>query len=221
MKKQTVYFLSAIIFLSVCRGLYAQPFSIARVKYHGGGDWYNDPSCIPNLCRFIKKNTKILINEKEAQVSLDKEELFSYPVLFLTGHGMISFSDKEAENLRNYLLNGGFLYADDDYGMDKSFRREMKKVFPEREFTELPFSHGIYSVKYKFKNGLPKIHEHDGKAPQGFAIFDDFGRIMVFYTYETNISDGWADPEVHNDPPEKRLEALKMGTNIVVWALLH
>ncbi len=194
---------------------------IARVKYRGGGDWYNDPSVIPNLCRYLKEHTGIDAVEREARVSLTDNSLFSYPILYLTGHGRISLSDEEASRLRTYLLKGGFLYADDDYGMDKFFRKAIKKVFPDRKLIELPFSYGIYHVFYNFPNGLPKIHKHNGKPPQGFGIFDDRGRLMVFYTYETNISDGWADPGVHNDPPEKREEALKMGVNIVVWALLH
>jgi len=130
-------------------------------------------------------------------------------------------SDEEIDRFRNYLLHGGFLYADDDYGMDKYFREIMKKVFPDRSLIELPFSHGIYQIQFQFDNGLPKIHEHDEKPPQGFGIFDDTGRLMVYYTMETNISDGWADPEVHNDPPEKREAALRMGANIIIWALLH
>ena len=194
---------------------------IARVKYRGGGDWYNDPSAIPNLCRYLKTYTGIDVAEDEAKVSLTDETLFSYPILFLTGHGRILFSEEEIDRLRTYLLRGGFLYADDDYGMDKPFRESMKKVFPDRQLMELPFSHGIYHIHFRFNNGLPKIHEHDEKPPQGFGLFDDEGRLMVFYSYETNISDGWADPEVHNDPPEKREAALKMGSNIMVWALLH
>ena len=194
---------------------------IARVKYRGGGDWYNDPSAIPNLCRYLKTVTGVDIAEEEAKVSLTDETLFSYPILFLTGHGRILFSQEEIDRLRTYLLRGGFLYADDDYGMDKHFRESMKKVFPDRQLMELPFSHGIYHIHFRFDNGLPKIHEHDEKPPQGFGLFDDDGRLMVFYSYETNISDGWADPDVHNDPPEKREAALKMGSNIMVWALLH
>ena len=194
---------------------------LARLKYQGGGDWYNDPSAIPNLCRFLKENTNVDVAEEEANVSVLEESLFSYPILFLTGHGRIAFSQEEAERLRKYLLYGGFLYADDDYGMDSFFRATMKQIFPERPTVELPFSHGIYHIHYRFDSGLPKIHEHDNKPPQGFGIFDDAGRLMVFYTYETNISDGWADPEVHNDPQEKREAALRMGTNIVLWALMH
>ena len=194
---------------------------IARVKYQGGGDWYNDPSAIPNLCEFVRMNTHVDVSLEEAQVSLTDEKLFSYPFLFLTGHGQLSLSDDESMQLRNYLLHGGFLYVDDDYGLDESFRAAMKKVFPSRELIELPFSHGIYSIHYRFDNGLPKIHEHDNKPPQGFGIFNDDERLMVFYTYETNISDGWVDPDVYEDPPEKRDAALKMGTNILIWSLLN
>lgn len=224
MKKhfQTIIYL--LIILSA--GLFGQePAStslvIARVKYHGGGDWYNDPSVIPNLARFIKQHTLTDIAEQETQVSLTDESLFSYPILYLTGHGQLSLSSTEAERLRMYLLRGGFLYVDDDYGLNSDFLKAMKMVFPDRELKEIPFSHGIYHIFYSFENGLPKIHEHDNKPPRGYGIFDDQGRMMVFYTYETNISDGWADPEVHGDPQEKREAALKMGTNIVLWALMH
>jgi hypothetical protein len=192
---------------------------IARVKYSGGGDWYNDPSAIPNMANYIKTKVGVDIAEEEAHVSILDESLFSYPILFLTGHGRILLSDEEVLRLRTYLLKGGFLYVDDDYGMDKSFRSVMKKIFPERELIELSFSHGIYHIYYRFENGLPKIHEHDNHPPQGFGIQDDNNRVMVFYTYETNISDGWADPQVHKDPPEKREAAFKMGVNILVWAL--
>jgi hypothetical protein len=196
-------------------------FSIGRLKYGGGGDWYNDPTAIPNLCRFLKKNTLVFAREEETKVDLKSNLLFECPILFMTGHGRIVLSTEEIERLRLYLLEGGFLYADDDYGMDTHFRSLMKKVFPDRELVELPFSHGIYSIQFVFSNGLPKIHEHDNKPPQGFGIFDAAGRMMVFYTYETNISDGWVDADVYNDPDEKREAALKMGANIVIWALLY
>lgn len=195
--------------------------TIARLKYSGGGDWYNDPSAIPNLCRFIRKYTRIAISEQEGKVSLLDESLFSYPILFMTGHGKIGLSEEETARLRDYLIHGGFLFADDDYGMDKYFRETMSKVFPNRPLMELPFSHGIYHIHFSFPNGLPKIHEHNNKPPQGFGIFDDSGRLMVFYCYESNISDGWTDARVHNDPEEKRQAALRMGLNIIVWALLH
>ena len=194
---------------------------IGRVKYRGGGDWYNDPTAVPNLCRYLKTHTLVDVAEDEAKVALTDESLFSYPILFITGHGRILLSEEEASRLRMYLLRGGFLYADDDYGMNPSFREAMEKILPDRPMVELPFSHGIYTVHYRFPNGLPKIHEHDNNPPQGFGIFDDSGRLMVFYTYETNLSDGWADPQVHGDPPEKREAALQMGVNIVLWALLN
>ena len=191
---------------------------IARVKYSGGGDWYNDPSSEVNLLNYINQNTNIQVDPEYEYVSLASDNIFSYPIIFLTGHGNVNFSDKEISNLRAYLQNGGFLYIDDDYGIDKFIRKEMKKVFPDQEFRELPFSHGIYSCHFNFPNGLPKIHEHDGKAPQGFGLFNN-GRLCVFYTFETNLADGWADQTAHNDSPEVREKALKMGVNIVVWAL--
>jgi len=198
----------------------ASSFTVARLKYHGGGDWYNDPCIIPNLLKFMKENTNVDVAADEKRVEITDQALFSYPVVFMTGHGRISFSDEEAEILSRYLTHGGFLYADDDYGMDTFFRQEIKKVFPDKQLLELPFSHPIYHVHYEFPNGLPKIHEHDGGPPHGYGIFHE-GRLVVFYTFNTNISDGWADPDVHGDPPEKRLEALKMGTDIMVYALMN
>jgi len=193
-------------------------FSIARLKYSGGGDWYNDPSAEVNLLNFIKRNTNIKVDARYRFVEISSEEIFSYPFLFVTGHGNVVFSDDEVERLRLYLENGGFLYIDDDYGLNNAIRREMKKVFPAKDFIELPFNYGLYNVFYNFENGPPKTHEHDKNPPQGFGIFVE-GRLAVYYTYESNPSDGWADAIVHNDPPEKREEALKFGTNIVVWAL--
>jgi hypothetical protein len=198
----------------------ASSVKMARVKYNGGGDWYNDQSADINLMKFVKQNTNINCSPVYEFVDLASDNIFLYPILFLTGHGTVNFSDAEVRNLRAYLQNGGFLYIDDDYGLDASIRKEMKKVLPEQQFVELPFSHGIYSCHFKFPNGLPKIHEHDNKPPQGFGLFHE-GKLCVFYTYETNPSDGWADPDVHNDPPEKREQALKIGTNIIVWALTH
>lgn len=193
---------------------------LARVKYSGGGDWYNDPSAEVNLLKFVRDHTSIAVEPTYEFVEVNSEQLFTYPMIFLTGHGNIVFTDNEVKRLRTYLENGGFLYADDDYGMDRAFRREMKKVFPAQEFVELPFSHGIYHAQFDFPNGPPKTHEHDKKTPQGFGLFHN-GRLVVYYTYETNPSDGWADAEVHDDPPEKRLEALQFGTNIIVWALTN
>lgn len=195
-------------------------FVLPRVKYSGGGDWYNDPSAEVNLLKFIAQNTNIKTNPIYKFVDLSSPDIFNYPMLFLTGHGNVNFSPKEASNLKAYLQNGGFLYIDDDYGLDEFIRKEMKKVFPEQDFVELPFSHPIFSILYNFPNGVPKIHEHDNKPPKTFGLFHQ-GRLCVVYTYESNPSDGWADPEVHRNSPEKRLEALKFGANLVVWALTH
>lgn len=193
-------------------------FQIARLKYNGGGDWYNDPSAEVNLLRFVQANTNIKVNAEYKFVDIASDEIFSYPFLFLTGHGNIVFSSDEAKRLRTYLENGGFLYIDDDYGLDKAVRREMKKVFPENDFIEVPFSNKIFNIFYKFDNGIPKTHEHDKNPPQTFGIFLG-NRLAVLYTFESNPSDGWADPEVHNDPKDKREEALKFGTNIIIYAL--
>ncbi|HUI10777.1 MAG TPA: DUF4159 domain-containing protein [Bacteroidota bacterium] len=195
-------------------------FAITRLKYAGGGDWYNGPTEEVNLLTFVHRVTGIDTDPRYRFVDVADDALFGHPFLFMTGHGNIAFTDAEARRLRTYLENGGFLYADDDYGMDKAFRREMKKVFPDRDLTELPFSYGLYHCQFEFPAGVPKTHEHNGKAPQGFGIFDH-GRLVVYYTYESNPSDGWDDPDVHGDPEEKRQEALRFGTNIVVWALMH
>lgn len=193
-------------------------FQIARLKYNGGGDWYNDPSSEVNLLQFVNKNTNIKVRSEYVFVDINNNELFSYPFLFMTGHGNIVFSNSDAEKLKTYLENGGFLFVDDDYGLDKSFRREVKKIFPENELKEIPFSHGIYNCFYDFSNGPPKIHEHDNKAPKGYGIFID-ERLVLFYTVESNPADGWADKRTHNDSDQKREEALKFGTNIIIWAL--
>ncbi len=212
----TIFLLTGFILSTFAQG--QGTFTIARLKYNGGGDWYNDPSAEVNLLNFIKRNTNIKVDARYRFVEISSEEIFSYPFLFVTGHGNVVFSEDEVERLRLYLENGGFLYIDDDYGLDNAIRREMKKVFPAKDFIELPFNYGLYNVFYNFENGPPKTHEHDKNPPQGFGIFVE-GRLAVYYTYESNPSDGWADEVVHNDPPEKREEALKFGTNIVVWAL--
>jgi hypothetical protein len=191
---------------------------LARVKYSGGGDWYNDPSAEVNLLRYVQNHTNIAVIPEYEFVDLASDNIFAYPLLFMTGHGTVSFSEQEVKRLRSYLDHGGFLYIDDDYGMDQSIRRELRKVFPDQELQELPFSHPIYTAHFTFTNGLPKIHEHDGKPPRGYGLFCG-KRLCVFYTVETNPSDGWADPDVHHDPPEKREAALKIGTNIIVFAL--
>ena len=194
-------------------------FTIARLKYDGGGDWYSDPSSLPNLLKFIKENAPIDAYPEEIRVSIMDNDFFSYPYLYMTGHGNIKFSDEEVLRLRRYLQSGGFLHADDNYGMDKSFRREIKRVFPNNELIELPFNHPIFRIFYDFPEGLPKIHEHDGKPSRGFGIFYK-GRLIIFYTYECDLGDGWEDPEVHGDPEEKRQAALKMGTNIILFSLM-
>lgn len=216
--KKTI-FLLAILFYSV--NVYSQNetgFQIARLKYSGGGDWYNDPSAEVNLLKFVQSNTNIKVNPEYKFVDVSSDEIFSYPFLFLTGHGNIVFSNEEAKRLRTYLETGGFLYIDDDYGLDKAIRREMEKVFKDNNFLELPFSHKIFNIFYKFDSGTPKTHEHDKNPPQTFGIFLG-NRLSVLYTFESNPSDGWADPEVHNDPQNKREEALKFGTNIIIYAL--
>jgi len=195
-------------------------FGIARLKYAGGGDWYNDPSAEVNLLNFVKQQAGIEVDARYQFVEPGSDNLFAYPFLFMTGHGNIKLNETEARRLRTYLENGGFLYADDDYGMDKAFRREMKKVFPTQEMVELPFNFPLYQAPFPFPGGPPKTHEHNNKPPQGFGLFYD-GRLVVYYTYESNPSDGWVDPDVHKDPESKRLEALKFGTNIVVYALTH
>ena len=193
-------------------------FKLARVKYSGGSDWYNDQSADINLQKFIKANTNLKVDPEYRFADLGSDEIFGYPFLFMTGHGNIALTDTEIKNLRKYLETGGFLYVDDDYGFDKGFRREIKRVFPDKELKELPYSHKLYNIKFKFPAGPPKTHEHDNKPPQGFGLFIG-DRMVLYYTYESNPSDGWADPEVHNDPETKRTEALQFGTNIVLFAL--
>jgi len=192
--------------------------TLARLKYSGGGDWYNDPESIPNLARELTRRAGIETNEEQQVVNLTDDALFSFPILFMTGHGEVKWTNAEVQKMRAYLMHGGFLFADDDYGMDQAFRREMKRVFPDNEFIELPFSHPIFHIIYDFPAGLSKHHEHDNKPPQGFGLFHE-GRLVVFYSYESNISDGWANPETHDDPPEKRESAFQMGVNIIAFAL--
>lgn len=200
--------------------LNAQSFHLARLKYGGGGDWYADPSSLPNLIEFIQEETSIRLGDQEARVELGDAELFNYPFLYMTGHGNVRFTDAEVRALRDYLASGGFLHTDDNYGLDESFRREMKRVFPSKEWVELPRDHALFQRPFGFPDGLPKIHEHDGKPPQALALFHE-GRICVLYTYETDLGDGWEDLEVHNDGPAKHRQALEMGANIVYYALAN
>ena len=203
------------IFSSV---LLSQEFQIARIQYGGGGDWYSDPSSLPNLLNYLKENTAMINASEEIRIKLTDSNAKQYPYLYLTGHGNIRFSENETIELRSILNNGGFLHADDNYGMDKSFRREIKKVFPNKEFIELPHTHPIFSSFFEFENGLPKIHEHDNNPPQALAIFEN-ERIVILYTYESDLGDGWEDAAVHNNSEEKRELALKMGVNIIYFAL--
>lgn len=211
----------AIFLLAGPWGVVGQPLVIGKVKYGGGGDWYSNPSSLRNLLAEINARTSIKAEPQERIVTLMDEDLADIPFLFITGHGTIRFTDEEARRLREYLLNGGFLHVDDNYGIDPSFRQAIKKVFPDRPLEELPYSHPIYHCFYDFPHGLPKIHEHAGGPPHGFGIRDDAGRLVLFYSFNTDLSDGWESPEVHKDPPEVREAALRMGINIVVYALTH
>jgi len=195
-------------------------FQIARLKYSGGGDWYNDPSAEINLLKFVNQETTIKVKPEYVFVEISSDDVFNYPLLFITGHGNIGFSESEVSRIRKYLERGGFIYIDDDYGMNKAIRREFKKVFLNQEFVELPFNHNIYHTLYEFNYGPPKTHEHDNKPPQGFGLFVG-KRLAVYYTFESNPSDGWADKRVHNNPDNKRLEALQFGANIIIYALTN
>jgi hypothetical protein len=196
-------------------------FQIAVLKYGGGGDWYaNLPTSLPNIIKFCNKNLGTNIHPEQAIVEVGSPEIFNYPFIHMTGHGNVVFSSSEAENLRNYLIAGGFLHIDDNYGMDKFIRPQMKKVFPELDFVELPFNHPVYHQKYSFKNGLPKIHEHDGKPPRGFGLIYN-GRLICFYSYESDLGDGWEDSDVHGNSEETRTKALQMGANLIQYVLMN
>ncbi len=197
----------------VCYGQSA--LKIAKLKYGGGGDWYAAKTALPNLIEFCNRELGTDIATEEDIVEAGSRDIFLYPYVFMTGHGNVVFSESDAANLRKYVLGGGFLHIDDNYGLDKFIRLELKKVFPELELVELPFTHPIYHQKFDFPNGLPKIHEHDGKPPQGFGLIYQ-GRLVVFYSYETDLGNGWEDQRIHNDPIEKHQQALRMGANIIV-----
>lgn len=209
-----------LFFLLIVSSLSAQEtgFKIGKLRYEGGGDWYANPTSLANLFRFIRSNSAANISLTEEITDLRSPQLFQYPMIYMTGHGNVVFSEEEVVNLKKYLASGGFLHIDDNYGLDPYIRREMKKVFPEQQFVELPFSHGIYHSHFDFPKGLPKVHEHDGKPAQGFGLFLD-GRLVVYYSYESDLGDGWEDRSVHNDAEEVRQKALQMGTNIVLWAI--
>lgn len=192
--------------------------TIGRLHYDGGGDWYANPSSLPNLLSAVRRETSIRTTEREVVVSLAEPSLWEVPYLYMTGHGNVRFSDDDLVTLRRFLLRGGFLHADDNYGMDSSLRRELARLFPDRPLEEVPLDHPIYHMVYDFPRGVPKIHEHDGKPAQGFGIFLD-GRLAVYYTYQSDLGDGWEDPDVHRDPPEIREQALRMGVNLVAYAV--
>jgi hypothetical protein len=217
LKKPIILF---ALLISVFAFTPAPTYQIALLKYSGGGDWYaNLETSLPNLIQFCNDNLKTNIKPDQATVEVGSPDIFNYPFVHMTGHGNVVFNSQETENLRNYLIGGGFLHISDNYGLDKFIRPQMKKVFPELDFIELPFSHSIYHQKFDFPNGLPKIHEHDGKAPQGFGLIYQ-GRLVCFYDYECDLGDGWESYEVHKDSPEAHQKALKMGANIIQYVLM-
>lgn len=199
----------------------AQPqaeVTIARVKYGGGGDWYSGEQALPNLIRYVREHTLLDVAPEPAVADLATDDLFRYPFLYLNGHGEVVFTEREAERLRQYLRSGGFLYVNDDYGLDEAIRREMRRVFPDQGFVELPASHPIYHAHFPFPDGLPKIHEHDGGPARGFGLFHE-GRLVAFYAYESDLGDGWEPEGVHDDPPAVREAALRMGANLLVFVM--
>ena len=198
----------------------ASQVRLGRLHYGGGGDWYANPTSLPNLARELTDRLGMQVEVEEGRVAPLDDELFDYPIVHMTGHGNVRFSREEAERMRRYLVHGGFLFADDNYGMDESFRQEIRRVLPEGELVQLPFNHAIYHSVYDFPKGLPKIHEHDGGAPRGYAIFHE-GRMVVFYSYNTDIGDGLEDEDVHGDPDEIREQAMKMAINVVSYAMTH
>jgi Domain of unknown function (DUF4159) len=218
--------LVAVLLVAVGSVALAQPrdtdpeLTVGRLHYDGGGDWYANPSSLPNLLTGIRERTALRVADRERVVTLTSPDLWEIPYLYMTGHGNVSFSDAEVRALRSYLENGGFFHADDNYGMDESFRREIAKVFPDHPLVEVPLDHPIYRIVYAFPDGLPKIHEHDGKPAQGFGIFLD-GRLVAFYSYQSDLGDGWEDPDVHGDPPEIREKAMRMGVNLFTYAIAY
>lgn len=208
-----------ILVFVISIGVNAQPVKIAKLKYDGGGDWYANKTALPNLIEFCNEqiNTNLAISEDVVEVG--SPDLFLYPYVYMTGHGNVVLDNGQVENLRNYLTSGGFLHIDDNYGLDQFVRIEMKKVFPELEFIEIPFDHPIYHQKFDFDEGLPKIHQHDGKPSKGYGIIYE-NRLVCFYSYESDLGNGWEDQSVYNDPQEVRLEALKMGANIISYAFI-
>lgn len=217
LKKQVFLTLSFFFILLVTAQAQVK---IGRLKYNGGGDWYGNKTALPNLIAFANRELNCSIANEEDVVEAGSSDLFLYPYIYMTGHGNVVFNENEASNLRKYLLGGGFLHIDDNYGMDKFIRIELKKVFPELELQELPFDHPVYHQKFNFEKGLPKIHEHDGKPSQGLGLMFE-GRLVVFYSFECDLGNGWEDARIHNDPEAKRLEALRMGANLLSYCLTN
>ncbi len=215
--KKIIYLLPILFCFAFISNVEKPSLQMGLLKYNGGGDWYSNPTALPNLAEFCNRELGTNFEEDYGTVEVGSAELFNFSFLHMTGHGNVVFSDAEAENLRNYLLAGGFLHIDDNYGMDPYVRAALKKVFPENEFIELPFEHPIYHQKFEFKNGLPKIHKHDDKPAQGFGLIHE-GRLVCFYSFESDLGDGWEDQDVHKDPKEVRMQALRMGANIIQYA---
>lgn len=206
--------IQSVLFILLLNTVQAQ--EIAILKYNGGGDWYANPTSIPNLIAFCNQNINTRINPTPQTVETASVEIFQYPFVHMTGHGNVFFTPEDVTNLRNYLISGGFLHIDDNYGMDKFLRPELKKLFPDQELVELPANHPLFNYPYRFPNGIPKIHEHDNLPPQAFGIYHE-NRLVLLYTYETDLGNGWESPEVHNNPEEVRLKALQMGANIIKY----
>lgn len=205
----------SILLFFFCISVYSQ--EVAVLQYQGGGDWYSNPTALPNLITFCNQNINTIIAAKPKTVKPESTDIFQFPYIHMTGHGNVYFSDQDAQNLNNYLLSGGFLHIDDNYGMEPYIRKELIKVFPDKELVELPPTHPIFSSAYNFPKGLPKIHEHDGKRPQSLGIIHE-GRLVLLFTFESDLGDGWESPEVHNDPEDVRIKALQMGANIIKYA---
>ena len=217
--KRLLYIAGVCLVIALASAITEPTYKLGRLKYNGGGDWYGDRTALPNLIKFCNDNLKTNFQAEDEVVEAGSAELFNYPFIFMTGHGNVIFSDQEANNIRRYLIGGGFLHIDDNYGLDKFIRPQMKKVFPELEFVELPLNYPIYHQKFSFPAGLPKIHEHDGKRPQGFGLIYK-GRLVCFYTYECDLGNGWEDYGTYaGDTQENRIKALKMGANLVQYAL--
>jgi hypothetical protein len=216
MNKKIILFLSTGILTLLFCSFNPPSYQIALLKYSGGGDWYANPTSLPNLVKFVNQQFGANINPEIATVDAGSPEIVNYPFIHMTGHGNVIFSDQEIQNLRNYLIGGGFLHIDDNYGMDKYIRTQLKRMFPELDLIELPFNHPIYHQRFDFADGLPKIHEHDNLSPQGFGLIYE-GRLIIFYSYESDLGDGWEDPEIHRDSEKARRQALQMGSNMLQY----